>query len=55
MAEYVLLRIEDERSARELVRDIENNPSIPLLSPSQENEVYAVVIKTFGEVREEEE
>lgn len=49
MAEYVLLRIENEEDARTLVKDIENNPAAPLLSPSQENAVYVTVIKTLGE------
>lgn len=49
MAKYILLRVENDEDARLLVQDIENNPAEPLLSPSQENAIFATVIKTLGE------
>ncbi len=44
MARYVLLRIEDDREADDLLRDIAANPHSPLLTPSQENTVSVEVV-----------
>lgn len=44
MARYVLLRIEDDDQADDLLRDIALNPRTPLLTPLFENEVLAEVV-----------
>lgn len=41
MARYVLLRIEDEAEADDLIRDMIEYPHAPLLTPVQENIVLA--------------
>lgn len=43
-ARYVLLRIEDDQEADDLLRDLALYPHAPLLSPVQENTVSVEVV-----------
>ena len=43
MSAFILLWIESEDEAQTLVQDIKEYPTSPLLSPVQENAVYASV------------
>ncbi|MDN5932673.1 MAG: hypothetical protein L0I24_16680 [Pseudonocardia sp.] len=44
MARYVLLRIEDDREADDLLRDVALYPRSSLLTPTQENAVSVEVV-----------
>lgn len=44
MARYILLRIEDDREADDLLRDIALYPHSPLLTPTQENTVSVEIV-----------
>lgn len=44
MARYVLLRIDDDAQAADLLTDMADYPDADLLTPSQEHQVHAEVI-----------
>lgn len=44
MATYVRLRIDDDAEAKRLVEDFADYPDSPVLTPCQENMVYAALV-----------
>ena len=47
MAVYVVLAFADESQAKTLVEDMLRAPTKPILTPSQENDVYGEVVGVF--------
>lgn len=43
MTTFILLRIEDDTEAQELIEDTADYPGDPLLTPTQEHTVYATI------------
>lgn len=45
MAKFVLLRIENDQEAQRLIEDMTAYPNNPLLTPSQENQCHATIMR----------